>query len=485
MARRPKFFAERDPLPEAMDKHLHTLGFYWSVGYLDWCRQNGFEPSLDKNRYALMAEIEAWQALQQRRKTHQRIHKKPKQFLEAVCLGTLSPENIERPAFKAIADEIAQSYAEPEVRKSLLSMLQGLLKHNDLPLAATANGVPFVRGLIKLHDRRGIWVRKIEDWVPKSKNPQRRFFDLCHHLFDQYGDVPAFMDSVWLRNDRPSARYRNWFVHLGQGRNIRSAKLPVNLTKKMAHFFGQTPDNYSAEQAIRNAQLRAMGAPRPIIEAVCGTRLARGFKNEDFWVTFLEFLSRNTMLDPRQVGPIVDYLQAQKFEETAIELAPGQWRNEPPPQPGLSMRNRNVGVLLRQVEEWHGNLNRHSVDTGVVYPAARFEGYIQKKGSVSTPKSWHIRQLRSGRDLEIEGRTLNHCVASYHQSCVSGRCTIWSLSEYTDDQNFERLLTIEVDNTQTIVQCRGLANRAPKPPEWKIIQDWAERRDLSIAQFLA
>ena len=52
---------------------------------------------------------------------------------------------------------------------------------------------------------------------------------------------------------------------------------------------------------------------------------------------FLRFVADNPMLDPRQIGPVVDYLQFQKFEGAEVEGAPGVWRHEPPPQPGLSM----------------------------------------------------------------------------------------------------------------------------------------------------
>ena len=454
--------------------------------YFEWCWENGFSASLEKSHSDLRDEREAHNLVQERRKRHSRLHKNPKAFFEAVCCGELSADEIDRPNFKRSAAEIEASNESAEARESLLKMLLELSKYKDLLLGTVPgqDDLPFIRGLIKLHDRKSLWLRDLSDWNPKSKNAERQFGELTHHLFDKFGDVPAFMEVAWLRGDRPSWRYRDWYVHLGRGHNLRTAKCPVLVTKKIAHAFLQAPEDYTIEQALRFGQLRAFGADRNVIDAVIATRLGRSFANEEFWVTVLRFIGENPMLDPRQIGPVVDYLQYQRFEPTELEIARGQGRREPPPQPGLSMRGRTVATLLRQVEDWHRSLGRFHGVAGKIYAEAEFNGTSIETRAGGRTVQWNIRQLRNVNELQAESNELKHCVSSYHWSCARGACTIWSLSSSENGDAYKRRQTIEVDKKGTIVQCRGLANRDPTREERSIVNEWAREAGLQIARYL-
>ena len=460
---------------------MAKLGFQRSNQYVDWCWRHGFDGSLDKTKSELQDEIDAFEALIVKREAQNKLHRNPKAFLQSVCFGEITSDEIERPIFKEIAKEIEESDSEIDKQQSLFEMLSLLNSKTDLVFKSGGpnNQTPFVRGLIKLHDRKALWLRQIANWMPKSKNLDRSFGELTHHLFDKFGDVPRFMESVWLRNDRPSWRFRDWYVHLGRGNNLRTAKTIVPLTKKMAHHFGSAPDGYSAEQAVRWAQLKALGVSKTSIDSLVATRIGRSFENEEFWFTVLRFIAANPMLDPRQIGPIVDYIHAQRYEPTDVEVEPGIWETEPPPQPNLSMSGRTVGTLLRQVEEWHRSLGRFRNLPTENYEKAEFSGFCVDRSMGGELKKWVIRQLMNARDLQIESDELRHCVASYHWSCAKGACTIWSLSV-----SGERRQTVEVDKNKMIVQCRGLANRDPSNEEWSIVTAWASEAGLSIAGYL-
>ena len=54
-------------------------------------------------------------------------------------------------------------------------------------------------------------------------------------------------------------------------------------------------------------------APKMLASAVAATRLGRSFEHEDFWQTVLHFFVNEPTLDPLHVGPIVDYLNDQRF----------------------------------------------------------------------------------------------------------------------------------------------------------------------------
>lgn len=486
MARRPSNSPESSFVPSTVQRHMKAMGILDVDAYFGWCSANGFTETIEKSRGDLQSEFNTYNLAVARQKQHLRLHKKPKVFLEAVCCGELRSDEIDRPDYKRIATEIEASNESAEVRMSLLEMLSVLSQHKDLVFGAASGreDQPFIRGLIKFHDRKQLWLRELTDWKPKSKNAIRQFGELSHHLFDNFGDVPTFMELVWLRNDQPSRRYRDWYVHLGRGYNLRTAKCPITVTKKIAHAFLHAPDDFTVEQALRFGQLSAFGANRNAINATVATQLARSFVQEKFWVTVLRVIAENPMLDPRQIGPLIDYLHSQRFERTEIEVAPGQWRQEPPPQPGLSMRGRTIDGLLRQVEIWHRNLGRQSGRSGQVYLAAEFNGIAIQKKSSGKPVKWAIRQLRSSNDLQIESKELRHCVASYHWSCARGNCTIWNLSRSENDGTYERRQTIEVDKNRTVVQCRGLANRDPTKEEWSIVTDWAREAGLQVAAYL-
>jgi len=486
MARRPRIVANQDEIPKLLQSHLKTLGFAVAGPYYDWCWANGFDGTLEKSKANLQEEMDKFHDLKKKRETQNRLHKNPKAFLEAVCNGDLTSEEIDRPNFKMAASEIEASNQSPEIRESLNQMLATLVRHKDLifDTAPTARNPAFMLGLIKIHDRKALWVRSLEDWKPKSKNSLRKFGELTHHLFDTYGDVPRFMEAVWLRDDRPSWRYRDWYIHLGRGHNLRTVKSPVPITKKMAHHFQGAPDDYKVEQAVRWAQMKALGASEQAIHAVAATRIARSFENEEFWFTVMRFIADNPMLDPRQIGPLVDYLHNQKFQMVDVELEPGEFAQQPPPQPGLSMAGRTVATLMRQVAEWHEALGKVSGLSNAAYAQSEIEGTTIEKKKGKSALRWNIRQLRSAKELQIESDELKHCVSSYHWSCSKGQCTIWSLSRSENGGKFERTLTIEVNKHQTIVQCRGLANRDPHSDEWAIVNGWARDQELSVATYL-
>lgn len=486
MARRPFQLIEEDDIPRPIKVHIAAMRFINLHAYLEWCLENGFEANINKSKSDLQEEHDAFEQREREIAKQSRLHKNPKVFLTALCQRKVHSDNLVRPAFKTVAEEVETHIKEPETRLAFLDMLLALLRHKDLIFETVPDDhfTPFIRGLIKLHDRKALWLRPLEEWKPKSKNPLRKFGELTHHLFDEFGDVPRFMEAVWLRVDRPSWRYRDWYVHLGRGNNLRKAKSPVPLTKKMAHYFLTAPDDYTAEQAIRWGQLKSLGLNTASIDAVAATRLSQSFENEPFWFSVFQFFSRSPMLDPRQIGPIIDYLQNQKYEGVRVEIAPGEFRAEPPPQPGLSMTGRDMATLLRQVDDWHIALGKQKALSTTAYNESKFAGYSVEKRKGDMIQRWVIRQLMSGRELQRESEALRHCVASYHWSCSQGQCTIWSLSSSMDGKTYNKHLTLEIDKTGTLVQARGLANRDPDATEWSVINAWAGRENIAIGLYL-
>ncbi|QQS57127.1 MAG: PcfJ domain-containing protein [Alphaproteobacteria bacterium] len=101
----------------------------------------------------------------------------------------------------------------------------------------------------------------------------------------------------------------------------------------------------------------------------------------------------------------------------------------------------------------------------------------------SPDEYWTIRELLSGADLIREGRTLNHCVATYARYCTSGWCSLWSLERHQGGK-VEKCQTLEVDDEREIVQCAGHNNRDPSIEEMKAVRKWADTARLKIAPWV-
>src|SRR5262249_49909715 len=155
---------------------------------------------------------------------------------------------------------------------------------------------------------------------------------------------------------RAAVQQQEWFVHVGRGQNIRTADLPLPYTKRMAHYFMQAPAGLTVEAALRWGQIHGLGGSERLARAVIGTRLGASFRHDDFWITVLRFFIANPMLDLAHVGPIVDYIEEQRFVSQSVLVAPGVVERGGPAQPNFTMKGRTPTSLLRQVEAWDRTL---------------------------------------------------------------------------------------------------------------------------------
>lgn len=338
-------------------------------------------------------------------------------------------------------------------------------------------------GLLNLALHRADWLRPVETWAPPPGNPWPLFRSLAQHLFANY-PVPACLISVWLKPpSKEACRQQGWFKHLGLGGSLRTADLPIPLTRAMAHCFGQAPAHFSVEAGLRWAQVRGLGGPPSLARAVAATRLGKEFQHEDFWLTVLQFLVNHPKLDPGHVGPIVDFLHHQRFVPQEVFVG-GVLVRQRPPRPDYSIKGRTVQSLLRQVEEWHKHLGKECRKPARVWGRSKIREFEVVEGCAQEQnmRRWTIRELLTSQELLAEGRALRHCVASYAAECAWRHTSIWSL-RLENDTGERRVLTIEVDPaTRTICQVRGKANRPPKERERGVLHRWVKREGLRMAE---
>jgi hypothetical protein len=339
-------------------------------------------------------------------------------------------------------------------------------------------------GLLALALHHADWLRPAEAWPPSRQHAWPLFTSLAHHLLARY-PVPAFMTSVWF--DLPPGEalpQHGWYKHLGLGQSIRTAPLPLRLTKAMAHLFTQAPHHYTAVAALRWAQVRGLGGCEALARAVVGTRLGKALENEDFWEGVLHFFVNHPSLELAQVGPVVDFLQHQKFEWKEAVSPEGVFGKRPPPRPDYSMKGRTAASVLRQVEEWHRELGRDTNQPCLSWRHSPLKDFRLVEGSeaLGDMRAWTITELLTSRALFLEGRAMRHCVATYADRCARRQTSIWSV-QVEDRRGRHRVLTVEVDLLKrTVCQARRKCNRPPQAAERELTERWAAQEGLKVAE---
>jgi hypothetical protein len=336
----------------------------------------------------------------------------------------------------------------------------------------------FANALLALSTHAGRWIRVPEDWKPRSHNTSWQFHSLARHLLARY-DVPTFMNSVWMEGtSSQSATHQRWFIHVGQGQNMRTAEgLPVSLTKKQAHLYLQAADDFDVVRAFRWAQIIDMGGWDRLVRAVVATRLGTDFRHDEFWTTVFRWLVTHPMLYSTHIGPIIDYLHQHRFV-ASVPNANAHLPGEPrliARQPNLSMKDRTPEALLRSVADWHRDLGRQRAAPVVSWKPCGIAPFRLVEGQGDRERVFTITELLSSRELIEEGRAMSHCVGSYAHACASGRVSIWTL-QFVDASGQEaRMLTLEVVNeTRQIIQARRKLNMTPTADDWAILRRWTD-----------
>ena len=210
------------------------------------------------------------------------------------------------------------------------------------------------------------------------------------------------------------------------------------------------------------------------------TRLGRHIDHDGFWSTVVLFLATNPLIDPTQIGPMVDYIHNMRFAPRRVVREGGGVEEAPPLQPNFSMKGRSATKLLRQVEAWHGHLTRvqnvlfQSWQPSDVRPF-ELEEQTEKLGHVR----WTVQELLSSWELAAEGTAMGHCVVSYSDQCADGKTSIWSIGvQKKDEESRESVLTVAVDvKRRAMTQARGRYNMLPnKVPRSAQAQEAARGR---------
>jgi hypothetical protein len=461
--------------------------------YRRWCAENGFGRGLQKHwrqRCRERAHVTR-RIAETRRLQKKQERRRPGRVIHEICRGRLGEDDVTQVELRLLCAALGErnrGMIEQAKLADLLLCVQSrtnlLSTHPVIEQFGHRQGNTYVAALVQIAAHHQSWLRPPDQWKPRTHNTRRQFASLLRHLFVHY-DMPVFFDSAWFTGaDAAAVQQQRWYLEVACGTSIRHCDLPIAYTKRMGHHFLQAPDDVTVLQALRWGQILALGGDARLARALLATRIGESFDGDSFWITVARWFIAHAMLDTRWFGPIVDYLNHQRFGPR--EPGAADATNHAPPQPNLTMKGRTADSLLRAVQAWHRELARDNTYQLTEWRPSGIDAFQYLEGSESGQnlKYWTIRELLGSKALFVEGRRMKHCVATYASSCARGASSIWTL-ELETDEGRRKLLTIEVNNAARLIcQVRGKANRMPNDKERSILRRWATEAGLTVASYV-
>lgn len=297
-------------------------------------------------------------------------------------------------------------------------------------------------------------------------------------LFSKY-PVPSFMDGVFGEGDYLSM---NWYIHLGRGKNIRTARdLPFRITKRMAHYFLESPDFGSVQKSLRYGQVLGYGGSEDLALAIIDSRMDYDPGHANFWAEVIQWMVNHAPIHEDYVKMIIRYIQERKYRRTRLASETEEIQiHSVALDPAFTIKGRAYDKLLKAAIEWNwlkAQAGDHSRNT-IVKQIGDLQYFT---GGGKKPRlKYEIRPLLTAAEIIEEGRVMRHCVGSYAQEVGQNETSIWSLTQ-TDiaSGKSQRLLTIEVLQDRTVEEVRGASNRLATDFERKLVRHWASQEGLS------
>ena len=459
---------------EELAEHFAALGVGTVSAYKLWCHRHGLHKGLDKTAEQRAEELAFFASLQRPADPEASKEHDPRraELIARFFRGEMEGEKLTE-LLSRLRKEHAALAGDAGAQEAFVRLVLHVEKYGNLlrPMLVVKrlgrnNENTYIAALGQLARHYRDWLRPIEDWRPETVKERAQFGSLSRYLLARY-EVPVPMDAAWLQGHNKAAyEQQAWFKHVAGGQNLRTAGVPMKITKRMAHLFMQNNhEGFTLIQALRVAQVQALNGDRHLNWAVPSTPLGDSLENEDFWVSVVHFYVNNyPMLHQSYCMPIYDYIRHQKYRPQQILRPDGTEVEGPPLQPNFGMKGRSAAKLIYQVDQWHETLSGdEDVPLKTWQPAGladlRLEEYDEylKHNIV-----WSIYELCTSQQLRTEGRVMGHCVFTYTDQCLSGSTSIWSIRVLNPDEEDgleKHVLTIAVDNAKgAITQAAGKFN---------------------------
>jgi hypothetical protein len=302
------------------------------------------------------------------------------------------------------------------------------------------------------------WQRPPERWQPVGKNAAAQFAHLARWLLGM-GEATRFLET----RARPSEadQFARWL------------SLPLSLTRRMVHCFLAASGHYDAIRALRWGQVMALGGGPALARLIALSPLGAQLwppPDEAWWRSVVHWFV-NHPVEPDDVTPILDYICAQRYGDSALDQ---------PPDPRFSVKGRGYAALLQRLEARASAAAART--TGERHEFAPCGARPGRWDLGEGPKRsvWTITEILDSVALREEAWQMRHCAARYGKWIRKGQCSLWSMMVRRGGVS-RRAVTIEMHySSREIVESRGRANRRARPEELEILRLWAAENGLRL-----
>jgi len=295
----------------------------------------------------------------------------------------------------------------------------------------------------------------------KIKSPYRLFDELYKYLFLGDFAVPQYLkayemmlldelkDKIFLANYISHGKSFKTYLD-----DIKPAKI---LTKHHYKYLFSTPTDLRFKEAFLRSQILHCGGDELMVNSFLRSNLLF-ISEKRLAEDIIPFFCKFNMVDKDKISEVIDFL--------------GSDRN-------LSLKGRTINSVIRLSDEWH----QRTAKMNKVYRANKWDGYrIEDYKKRVQDIEYKIVQLTTAKQLTEEGNIMNHCVASYANSCAKGSCSIFSLRKFKNDSHADTIATIELRQND-ISQIRGKRNERVIGFHRELILEWAEKESLYTGKY--
>jgi hypothetical protein len=238
-------------------------------------------------------------------------------------------------------------------------------------------------------------------------------------------------------------------------------------------------DDLTLPQAMRYGQFVALGVTEPLALAAVMTCLGRSNTGNATAPIIARWLANNPDARAADLQQIVDYVIGRRVGNEYFA-----------PQPDFDLGDRMPPQVMRDVRQWHAELNRaRSMPAALMWGSCGIGGFEQVvMHEIGAVARWNVVELTTQQALIEEGRAMHHCVVSYGPSAARGECAIFALRRAEVGPGdvagtVKHVVTIEVElPARRITQISAACNRQPSGDAMDVIKRWAEAVGVQMAR---